>query len=71
MIQCLLESHVLCETWPNGLAISPYNGQQTFNDRQHSDFANMPVFIGAPWIEIEAKAKGTGDRAFTVRWRNV
>jgi len=42
-----------------GLAVSPYlNGQQAFNDRQHSDFiTNMPsVYREAPWIEIESQS---------------
>jgi len=41
------------------------NGQQAFNDRQHSDLiTDMPsVYREAAWIEIEARLR-TGDRTF-------
>lgn len=49
------------ETWDNRdwQLVHISNGQESFNDRQHSDLiTDMPsVYREAPWIEIEAKLK--------------
>lgn len=63
------------ETWsnPDWQLVHISNGQQAFNDRQHSDFiTNMPsVYREAPWIEIEAKAKEQAIARLQAEWRNV
>jgi UV DNA damage endonuclease len=49
------------ETWtnPDWQLVHISNGEQTFNDRKHSDLITaMPnIYHQAPWIEIEAKQK--------------
>lgn len=49
------------ETWsnPEWMLVHISNGQDSFNDRQHSELiAAMPsIYREAPWIEVEAKAK--------------
>lgn len=60
------------ETWQNSewQLVHISNGQEAFNDRQHSDFITaMPsVYREAPWIEIEAKAKEEAIARLQAEW---
>lgn len=60
------------ETWlnPDWQLVHISNGQDAFNDRQHSEFIyDMPsVYREAPWIEIEAKSKEQAIARLQVEW---
>lgn len=60
------------ETWsnPEWQLVHISNGQNAFNDRQHSDLITaMPsVYKAAPWIEIEAKAKEQAIARLQAEW---
>ncbi|KJH71365.1 UV DNA damage repair endonuclease UvsE [Aliterella atlantica] len=60
------------ETWQNPAwqLVHISNGQNSFSDRQHSDYiTDMPsVYRQAPWIEIEAKAKEEAIAKLEAEW---
>lgn len=60
------------ETWQNPAwqLVHISNGQNSFSDRQHSDYiTDMPsVYRQAPWIEIEAKAKEEAIARLEAEW---
>lgn len=60
------------ETWqnPEWQLVHISNGQNSFSDRQHSDYiTDMPsVYRQAPWIEIEAKAKEEAIAKVQAEW---
>lgn len=60
------------ETWQNPAwqLVHISNGQNSFSDRQHSDYiTDMPsVYRQAPWIEIEAKAKEEAIAKVEAEW---
>jgi UV DNA damage endonuclease len=63
------------ETWaiPEWQLVHISNGQESFGDRNHSDFIEtMPTaFRHAPWIEVEAKQKELAIEKLRAEWLDV